>query len=69
MDKQTNKGVPLTTDDLIRMGHQWEYFSVRLEQSMSADAIDEALNNLGRHRWELVAAIGNLYHFKRKLLP
>ena len=58
-----------TTDDIIKMGSQWEYYSVRIEQALPADSITEALNNLGRDRWELVAVSGNLYHFKRKLLP
>lgn len=63
--KQINYTLPLITDDLIRMGHQWEYFSCKFIDAAS----DEALNILGKERWELVTVVNGLYHFKRKLLP
>ena len=49
----TNKRVPLTTDDLIRMGHQWEYFTVRIELSLSGETIKKLKSAMDRIEWKL----------------
>lgn len=56
-----------TTDDIIKMGHQWDYLVIQIIPSLSAEGVTEKLKELGIDRWELVTVDRGMYSFKRKL--